>query len=296
MDRFLRSLLTSSAGDSVDTDRSLSEIAKSVLADQAGKDPRNFREKAGLLALLNLLGIVEAFYGGMPLPVGGNAGTPPARDPAVASLIHAPPTAVAPPAPVADPVVPGPISIVSGLTKLLGAVQPPATGDGSPAQASPSMSSILAGIDPSLIAGMLSMIASMAKARPTRAPAKVEAQSSDDAPSESGESTAEPEPSPEAAPPSPLQMLLGIDPKVLTLALNVLAELMKSKQAEAKEKPAEGQAPAEVTAAKQAPREPSSPQAASGRKAHRMHRPGFGIYRSPLVTPRLETKGQTQKS
>ncbi len=299
MDRFLRSLLTSLVGDSVDTDKSISEIARSVLSGSPGGDPKSLRERAGLLALLNLLGIVEAFYGEMPLSVGASVPPQESCDAAVSSLLEATTTsttattAPAVPAPSAG-TAPGPISLVSGLTKMLGTMQTPAA-DGSPTQGIPSISSILAGIDPSLIAGLLSMIASMAKPRLAR-PVPVEAESSPETPSESGTETAEAAVESEAAPPSPLQQLLGIDPKVLTLALNVLAELMKTKQAEAKERPADPAAAADDTSAR-APQKEARPSQASfpaGRKTGRAHRPGLGIYRSPLSAPKPEPHSERQ--
>lgn len=42
---------------------SLSDIARSLLVDSPGASNKTIREKAGILALLNLLGIMDAFYG-----------------------------------------------------------------------------------------------------------------------------------------------------------------------------------------------------------------------------------------
>lgn len=95
MDRSLRNSLTSSVGTSVEIEKSLSEIARAVLVDAPGDDPTDLREKAGLLALLNLLGIVEAFY---------CAGTPAAQRT----------TATAPPTPSDSP-----FSLVSSLARLI---------------------------------------------------------------------------------------------------------------------------------------------------------------------------------
>lgn len=291
----------------MNTDGPLSEIARSVLVDKAAGDVKSFREKAGLLALLNLLGIVEAFYGVVPAEDDGATAIA-VRDPAVDALIkapagesEAPPPAHGVPAPSSPPV--GPISIVSGLSKLLGSMQPPAGAAGAQAEpgsaAAPQtggspISSLLSNLDPALIASVLGVVASMARARPARAPIKVEAQSAESAPGESGTPAAEPEPSPEAAPPSPLQQLLGIDPKVITLVLNVLAELMKSRQAaEQKDKPAAGQAAgatgearAEQSVARPASEARSHPPATARKSALRPHKPGLGIYRSPRFTAR----------
>lgn len=297
----------------MDTDGPLSEIARSVLADKAAGDVKSFREKAGLLALLNLLGIVEAFYGEVPAQ-GDGAPAIAVRDPAVDALVKAPASEIAPPphaqgapAPASPPV--GPISIVSGLTKLLGSMQPPSQASAAETQpgsaAAPHaggspLQGLLNNLDPALIASVLGMVASMARARPARPPIKVEAQGVEGTPSESGTQTAEPEPSPEAAPPSPLQQLLGIDPKVITLVLNVLAELMKSRQVpESKDKPAAGP-DAGATADARAQQPPARPVpkgrshlAATARKpALRLHKPGLGIYRSPRFAPRSASQSQ----
>ena len=289
MDRFLRSLLTSSAGDSVNTDKSLSEIARSVLVDKTDGDAKTFREKAGLLALLNLLGIVEAFYGALPSSEGGApAGQLAVHDPAVEALAR---TAVSPPAapepaPAPAPAVPeGPISIVSTLTKLMGSASTAQPGT------SP-IANLLSSLDPSMIASMLGMVAAMAKARPAKPPAKVEAQDSDDVPDESGTSQAEPNPSPEPAPPSPLQQLLGVDPKVLTLILNVLAEFMKSKAAEPKEKPAVAKPNADARADGAPAVEAHAHQPAARRTLSRLHKPGLGIYRAPCAPAKPQVRPQ----
>lgn len=327
MDRFLRSLLTSSAGDSVDTDRTLSEIARSVLADGSGGDQKSFREKAGLLALLNLLGIVEAFYGEMPAPVGSTSTALAVRDPVVDSLIRAPGSSPSQPAQMA-PVAPqqagsdagqslpapgpldegtgkattpeGPLSLVSGLAKMQVSMQPQASAGAASGQsmaggAAP-IAGMLSNMDPALIAGLLSAVATMARARPSsRAPARTDGQTPTEDP-ESETSAAEPEPSPEAAPPSPLQQILGIDPKILTLALNVLAEVMKSRASETKEKPAaESRASEQVSLRTPSVDSRPSPAGIAKRPGTRLHKPGLGIYRSPRSTIRPSPQGTTQE-
>lgn len=62
MDRYLRSLLISLAGAEQTVNSSLSELARGCLADENLQSPELVREKAGLLALLNLMGILEVFY------------------------------------------------------------------------------------------------------------------------------------------------------------------------------------------------------------------------------------------
>jgi len=328
VDRFLRSLLTSSAGVSVDTDRSLSEIARSVLSDSAGGDPKSFREKAGLLALLNLLGIVEAFYGEMPASMGSKSTALAVRDPVVDALVKTPSPAPAqavqtPPAAPSQPetsaeereqapeppgqstgqTVPpeGPLSIVSSLAKMLGSMQQQAPPAGGPPQggtgSAPSVAGMLAGADPALIAGLLSAVATMARSRPApRAPVKVEGEALSEGPTESGTQAAEPEPGPEAAPPSPLQQVLGFDPKVLTLALNILAEIMKSRSAEPKEKPAaEARAPEQMASKTPATDSRQSSSGSARKPGARLHKPGLGIYRSPRSSIRPSPQGTLQE-
>ncbi len=332
MDRFLRSLLTSSVGASVDTDKSLSEIARSVLAESPEGDGKTLREKAGLLALLNLLGIVEAFYGEMPVSeetaIKLATAAPPAaqpatsaRDVAVGSLLQTPPQPSTPAvAPSGAPA--SPISIASTLAKLIGSMQPPAQAQPqqqqpasqatAPAAASGSpLANILGSLDPAMIASILGLISTLAKPRPAaRAVTKVEAQAADGAVQE-GE-TAEPAPagdadSPGTAPdqaggekagapanaptgPSPLQQLLGIDPKFLTLILNVLAEVMKARQLEAKDKPAEPKAGREERSSEPAASAAEARPAPVARRTpgFRAHRPGLGIYRSAPAAAKAE--------
>lgn len=63
MDKCLRSLLISLAGAEPEVNSgSLSELARVFLASDSFQSPELVREKAGLLALLNLMGILEAFY------------------------------------------------------------------------------------------------------------------------------------------------------------------------------------------------------------------------------------------
>ncbi len=331
MDNSLRSLLTSSVGDLMDTDGSLSEIARSILIDKSAQGANSVREKAGLLALINLLGIVDAFYketdtgeGRETVQVSQGAAsaeiakTPKATeaagmaeaprttgpDPALDALMKAPPSALPQSQPSAQPQwgPEGPVSIVSSLSKLLGGAQAPAhpegpsTGEEAP-DGTPSLGSILSSLDPSAIAGMVGALASLAKPRPARQTGKI-----GETPSDISTSTA-----PDPAPPSPLHQALGIDPKILTLILNVAAEFMKNRNTEPKDKPGETRTPAEKPAKLQVsgphvPGErPAKPQITKGfpgqepsarRSAFRPHRPGLGISRSPRVPEMPEVKPQ----
>jgi hypothetical protein len=302
VDRFLRNLLTSSAGDSADTEGTLSEIARSVLADGSDGDPKSFREKAGLLALLNLLGIVEAFYTPVLAPAQAAQTTPVAPQQTGSDARQSLPAPSPPDEGAGQAATPeGPPSLVSGLAKMLVGMQPQVSlGPGSAqgmAGGAPPIASMLSNMDPALIAGLVSAVATMARSRPSsKTPVRTDGQTSSEDPCESDTSAAEPEPSPEAAPPSPLQQVLGIDPKILTLALNVLAEVMRSRASETKDRPA-----AEVRASEQdAPRtlsvDPRSASPGMARKpGTRLHKPGLGIYRSPRSAIRPSPQGTTQE-
>jgi len=291
VDRFLRSLLISSAGPgSMDADKTLSDIARSVLVDNPKGDAKGLREKAGLLALLNLLGIVEAFYGEMPQDARSQTGATSAGTAGVAKELvlatsgaETASVAATPATPAANAAGDGPFSIVSSLSKLLAG--------GGPAGA----------IDPALVAGMLGLVSAMAKARPglakpagepTRdttgettsgAQAVVAPPGDEPGQTEGGE---KPAPVVQQGSLSPVQQILGIDPKVLTLVLNVVADLMKSRSLEAKEKApepgADRQEKAETPAAvgaggKDIVRAGLKRRAPASRL---YHKPGLGIYRT----------------
>lgn len=291
MDRFLRSLLISSAGPgSMDADRTLSDIARSVLVDNPEGDAKGLREKAGLLALLNLLGIVEAFYGEMPQGARSQTGAKSAGAAGAAKELalatsgaETPSAAATPTTPAANAAGDGPFSMVSSLSKLLAG--------GGPAGA----------IDPALVAGMLALVSAMAKARPglakpageaardttgeTTSAAQAVVAPPGDEPGQTGGSE-KPAPVVQQGSLSPLQQILGIDPKVLTLVLNVVADLMKSRSLEAKEKAPEpgpdrqekAETPAAVGAGgKDIVRAGLKRRAPASRL---YHKPGLGIYRT----------------
>lgn len=63
MEKYLRSLLASLDGvEQTVSNGSLSRLAQVCLTSEGAGDPAWVREKAGLLALLNLMGILEVFY------------------------------------------------------------------------------------------------------------------------------------------------------------------------------------------------------------------------------------------
>lgn len=81
-----------------------------------------------------------------------------------------------------------------------------------------------------------------------------------------------------------------------TLAMNVLAEIMTTKQTEAKDLPVGPPAVNSDSAAKAPQKEarPSQASTAAVRKTGRAHRPGLGIYRSPLLAPKAEPHNERQ--
>lgn len=290
----------------METDKTLSDIARSVLVSSPESDQRTLREKAGLLALLNLLGIVESFYGDgqsaqssmsllSSLALGSGAQAP--EKPKEPDLIS---------------------SVMSLAGKLLGGTQ----GHG--------------GIDPAMVGTLMGALSALSKTRalaprpaattPAASTSAAPDSKSPGAPSgddaegetldgtgdsqdreasiedavESGEprapkeTTSPPEvpASPEAAPQSPLQQILGIDPRIITLALNVLADIMKARNAAQTEKAGTGQK-------RPAPRPESSgpetevtvtpdgktvviPKSRRQPRERLYHKPGLGIYRTRL--------------
>ena len=307
MDRSLQNLLTSSGAVSPEADRSLAEIARAVLVDRPGESKRSVREKAGLLALLNLLGIVDAFY-------------------ADASAEAEPQASSAPPSTRSEPE--NPPSPLSALTRLISSASPADTGSDSqaahpgisPSAGSP-LSSLLGSLDPALLASMVGLVSSIARARTPRQPESGEtalgarAAASDaeaaedtaasqpssgqpDSPSASVETTegsATPRASPPASgQPSPLQQVLGLDPRILTLALNLLAELMKSRTGEQRpvEQAKQREAPAgETVSAVMKERSAGTPGMRKPSLGPRLyHKPGFGIYRSPNLPHHVKAR------
>jgi len=320
VDRSLQSLLTSSGAVSTEAEGSLAEIARAILVDKPGEDKRSVREKAGLLALLNLLGIVDAFYSESP------ESDQEASDAIPSSSSSSSPSLAQSSAPSPSE---GPPSLLPALTRLISAASQPDAGPGSqsthagvPAPAGGPLSSLLGSLDPALLAGMLGLVSSIARARMPRQPDSGEGAHGDSAvpsgsegvqeasvrelppgqPDSAGTSAESPGGSPvapkaagptPASQPSPLQQVLGIDPRVLTLALNLLAELMKSRTLE--QKPSEQARQKEPCAGETSV--PKTHEASVGTAATRKaplgprlyHKPGFGIYRSPNPAHRAKT-------
>lgn len=270
----------------METEKTLSEIARSVLIASPETDPRSLREKAGLLALLNLLGIVESFYGdgqtvqssvNLIRSIAENPMSPPTQEPSKQPDLAA--------------------SIMSLATKFLGSGQ----GQG--------------GFDPALIGTLMGAVSAMSKSRGqgSRPSARagdaeviqLEGENEDEDSEEIGDQSAPEEEEPQAevskpSPPSALQQILGIDPRIITLALNLIADLMKARTAGSSEKPASG-----ATGSSSSPDEPrlSPPETSEDNKPSTevtvtsdgktvvipttkkhprerlYHKPGLGIYR-----------------
>ena len=302
MDRSLQSLLTSSGAVSTEAEKSLSEIAKAVVVDRPGEDKKSVREKAGLLALLNLLGIVDAFYS------------------ETAAEKEAPAADVAPPsAPNPTESLPSPLSALAKLISSASPPQPtPADSQASPVGTSSpptgsALSNLLANVDPAILASMLGLVSGLAKARLPRPPTAAEetSQPLDGAgksetaqeagaaevpcPQESGPAVPRPATEPgakapdqaglgQASPPSPLQQILGIDPKVLTLVLNLLAELMKARPQEQRSieqgKGKEVRTGETTTSVQDSSAAPALGVRKTPLGPRLYHKPGLGIYRS----------------
>lgn len=300
----------------MDTEKTLAEIARTVLLSGPESDQKSLREKAGILALLNLLGIVLSFYGDSQA--------------AQSSMGLLSSLALGPAAPAPDrPREPDLLSSIMSLArKLLGASQ----GQG--------------GIDPGLIGTLMGSLTALSTARSMalRAPAPAPQSSSPDPSGESRTAETQDDSSPEAgcrgegetgdgggdveggsgnegseAPArasagdaalpqkvqapgqsqgsqvSPLQQVLGIDPRIITLALNVLADFMKARNAMQSERnalhegksniqnrPSPGDAELTVTPDGKAL---VIPKARKQPRERLYHKPGIGIYRKRVEEP-----------
>lgn len=298
----------------MDTEKTLAEIARSVLFSSPESDQKTLREKAGVLALLNLLGIVLSFYGD--------------SQGAQSSMNLLSSLAFSPGAPTPEkPKEPDLLSsIISLAGKLLGGTQ----GQG--------------GIDPVMIGTLMGGLSALSKARTTSpkpltstpdtaaSPAGIGGTAGqDDVPDgsadgeapgprtggdagspeetvtedpakggerEAGEdislphrAASSPGPSP---PPSPLQQILGLDPRIITLALNVLADVMKARNVAQNEKTAPYQGKlaadprlsspdAEVTVTPDG-KTVVIPKARKQPRERLYHKPGLGIYRKRTET------------
>ncbi|MGI6632774.1 MAG: hypothetical protein ACOX5M_06940 [Bacillota bacterium] len=240
----------------METDRTLSDIARSVLTESHETDPRSLREKAGLLALLNLLGILESFY------AEGDS------QKSSINLIKS----------MAEDAVLSPPQPEAKETDLTSSVM---------AAASKLLSGPQGGIDPALIGTLMGALSAMTKARnlspqPPSEPAETAADSDSQ---DSGAEAKDKPPAEPKTPASPLQQILGIDPRIITLALNVLADLMKARNTGEKQPGQESsredgshKQPTEVTVTSDG-KTVVIPTAKSKPRERLYHKPGLGIYR-----------------
>ncbi|HHW18914.1 MAG TPA: hypothetical protein GXX30_08425 [Firmicutes bacterium] len=227
----------------------LAEIARSLLLEDQSQTPMKMREKAGILALLNLLGIVDAFYGAES--PAGEVSPSLSKNTAPSAGEEEPGTRQVP-STIAN--------IVSALSGMTPGLEPPQS-----AFKEDTVASVLSavtrlvgqregGLDPNVVAALLKVMSSMSRAKSSRPGRNTSAQkqgqkeepgamtecpSSRDAPSpaETGEPSGEPAKDPESKSvseasesKSELQASLGIDPKLLTVLFNFLAGLDLSKQ------------------------------------------------------------------
>ncbi len=288
----------------METDKTLSDIARSVLVSSPESDQRSFREKAGLLALLNLIGIVESFYGDGQ---GAQSSAGLLSSLALGSGAVAPQRTKEP-------------DLVSSIMGLAGKLFGGREGQG--------------GIDPAMIGTLMGALSALSKAR-TLAPryaapatgSGLTGETGTDAPPDSpdgsegqsepigengvetgdGESTGPGEgerangstapppataPPGAAPPPSPLQQILGIDPRLITLALNVLAEFMKARNVAQGERAGTEKAKSAARSEQAAPETEVTvtpdgktvviPKPRRQPRERLYHKPGLGIYRKRL--------------
>lgn len=197
MDKCLRSLLISLAGaESEVNSSSISELARCFLASDSSQSPELVREKAGLLALLNLMGILEAFYStgdsveseGLNQTPGVSTGTDEGQAPAAGQAYKARTT----PPPALQSQDSLQLQPIAALASLLSGISGPAPaqgrgqsplgsilGSGSGGIQEDNLVSVLsmmpklmvakegkdAGIDPSLLTALLRVISSIGRTR-----------------------------------------------------------------------------------------------------------------------------------
>ncbi len=192
------------------------DMARSLLFE-TGEDPQSLREKAGMLALLNLLGIVESFYG----------------NPAPSKIAE---------------VDSGASGLLAALSSLSGGQSGPDSG---------MLTSIM---------GLLPVLTGMLSGKESREEPADHTEDDADEPS-----TGIP---PRQEGSSPLGQVLGMDPKLLTLILNFIANMDFMKQRGSRE--------SKETSTQETPQTQELPQGAEKEPTplpRTGHKPGFGIYR-----------------
>ncbi|MGI6642514.1 MAG: hypothetical protein ACOX3V_00625 [Bacillota bacterium] len=260
----------------MDNQRTLSEIARTLVLEHAEQDGKSLREKAGLLALLNLLGILDTFFGdGLKEedlePAQTHEESTPKPNSEIAEIQSVSTAAIEPSGPTvreglenSTPTA----SLFGSLAKVLGASS---GGDGTSSQ----------GLDPTLIGLLLSLatnLPKLMKPKTSGATGDVESKEGADAKDAGVDSPAEK--------PAPLQQILGFDPKILTLILNLLAglDIMKPKS-EAKTPP--NSDVSETIIAESHKQEAPATSSPRSKPRSRLHKPGLGIYRNWPGRPQL---------
>ncbi len=245
MERYLRSLLASLDGVEQTVNKgSLSRLAQTFLTGEGSDDPGWVRAKAGLLALLNLMGILEVFYAAGELaeiPAVSEGGE---EEGQVSTGSSAPETG--PEAPTGGPVLPQGHPIADTIlqpARREGSLQPQSepsgladthSGAARPDALAPLLSAIPlllgskegGGIDPTLISAILKLVSSLSRSKP--ASATEDGSFSGDEPCETYSET--PGDSPGDATRTSSQGSLGPDPNLIASLLNFLAGLDKSEQ------------------------------------------------------------------
>ncbi len=327
MDRYLRSLLISLAGAEPTVNSSLSELARSCLADENLQNPELMREKAGLLALLNLMGILEVFYadeGLMDSPVfEPQDSSEKALESKTEAELNLPGQSFSQSELLTSLLTgasdsKGSQEATASLSKALN-LEDNAIKENTLASILSTIPKLLGqkeggGIDPALLTALITAISSMSKGKP------VPASKQDSALVSEGEAANHTdEPSQMESPVQPVSQ--GLDPQLITSLFNFVAglDLSKSKSANRQERPAvsktaveEGQEDrAQITLAhdhksivtSKAPRTSSQPPSLSeflrqpsqstrkpASRPFDSHKPGVGIRRGWIKQSRLTDK------
>jgi hypothetical protein len=273
----------------MDSQKTLSDIAKSVINNE-GENSKTLREKAGVLALINLLGIMESFFGQESVSketlrvVADALSIPKEPETKTVSLSNTQSTSSSVSGETGNVnednpfggMGNSPLNLIGTLAKLMGG--PPSVTQGDEKNQS---------FDPALISTLMTLLASIGKKGPkqSKPSAKSEAKEGEHGLETSDEESTTDETTQEI---SPLQQFLGVDPKVLTLILNFLAGLDFMKNRREDQKTDEIPTQSSYAPPKQEPRDetrevvvPSNVRRLPSRdKVY--HKPGLGIYRSRL--------------
>ncbi len=242
MERCLRNLLVSLDGAEPTVNKgSLSELAQTFLTSEGSDHPAKLREKAGLLALLNLMGILEVFY------AAGETAERPASDAAQDSQVSTgsstQETVPAAPGGSPDSAEQHPVAeVLARLVNDKGSSRPPVQPHASPdtpgemalrADAlTPLLSAIPSllcskegGIEPALLSAILKLVTSPSKTKPaSTGKSSSPADEAQEATAGAGEASED-----DAIKPSS-QGSLGLDPNLIASLLNLLMGFDRARQ------------------------------------------------------------------